>query len=236
MALNNAINSSGIPIPINKGGTGQTTQSAGFNALSPMTTVGDVIYGGASGAGTRLAGNTTTTKKFLSGTGDSVNATAPTWAIVTADDAISGQSLTSVTVVANDKVVIQDTSDSNNVKTVTAQSIADLATGGAVTEVTGTTQSIASAGRYIANNAGLITFTLPVSSAVGDTFQIVGKGAGLYEIDYTTNQLIRLGNVASTTTSGAVTATHRYDCCYAMCIVANLEWVIYMSVGNFDLT
>jgi len=236
MALNNAINSSGIPIPINKGGTGQTTQSAGFNALSPMTTVGDVIYGAASGAGTRLGGNTTTTKKFLSGTGDGSNATAPTWAIVTADDAISGQSLTSVTVATDDKVIIQDTSNSNNVKTVTAQSIADLATGGAVTEVTGASQAIAVGGRYIANNAGLLGFTLPTTSAVGSTFQIVGKGAGLYAITYTTNQLIRLGNVASTTTSGAVTATNRYDCCYAMCIVANLEWVIYDAVGNFDLT
>lgn len=42
-------------IAINHGGTGQTTASAGFNALSPMTTGGDLIYGGASGSGTRLA-------------------------------------------------------------------------------------------------------------------------------------------------------------------------------------
>lgn len=36
------------------GGTGASTQSTGFNALSPMTTAGDLIYGGASGSGTRL--------------------------------------------------------------------------------------------------------------------------------------------------------------------------------------
>lgn len=41
---------------ISCGGTGQTTASAAFNALSPMTTLGDIIYGGSSGAGTRLAG------------------------------------------------------------------------------------------------------------------------------------------------------------------------------------
>lgn len=45
----------GTTIAINKGGTGQTTAAAAFNALSPMTTSGDIIYGGASGAGTRLA-------------------------------------------------------------------------------------------------------------------------------------------------------------------------------------
>ena len=41
-------------------------------------------------------------------------------------DTISGASLTSATVAANDKVLIQDTSNSNNLKSVTAQSIADL--------------------------------------------------------------------------------------------------------------
>lgn len=52
-----------------------------FNAkmTNPMTTLGDVIYGGASGAPTRLAGNTTTSPKVLTSTGDGVNAAAPTW-------------------------------------------------------------------------------------------------------------------------------------------------------------
>lgn len=42
-------------VPLNKGGTGQTTKAPAFDALSPMTTSGDIIYGGASGTGTRLA-------------------------------------------------------------------------------------------------------------------------------------------------------------------------------------
>lgn len=42
-------------VPLNKGGTGQTTKSAAFDALSPMSASGDLIYGGASGTGTRLA-------------------------------------------------------------------------------------------------------------------------------------------------------------------------------------
>lgn len=42
-------------LPINQGGTGQTSKAAAFDALSPMTTSGDIIYGGASGTGTRLA-------------------------------------------------------------------------------------------------------------------------------------------------------------------------------------
>lgn len=39
---------------ISQGGTGQGTKSAAFDALSPMTASGDIIYGGASGTGTRL--------------------------------------------------------------------------------------------------------------------------------------------------------------------------------------
>lgn len=42
-------------LAIGGGGTGQTTKAAAFDALSPMTTGGDLIYGGASGTGTRLA-------------------------------------------------------------------------------------------------------------------------------------------------------------------------------------
>ena len=40
---------------IANGGTGATTKATAFDALSPMTTSGDIIYGGANGTGTRLS-------------------------------------------------------------------------------------------------------------------------------------------------------------------------------------
>jgi len=46
---------------------------------NPMTTLGDVIYGAASGTATRLAGNTTTAKQFLSQTGTGSVSAAPAW-------------------------------------------------------------------------------------------------------------------------------------------------------------
>jgi hypothetical protein len=46
--------------------------------------------------------------------------------------ALDGATLTAVTVAGTDKVIVQDASDTDNIKTVTAQSIADLAAGGGV--------------------------------------------------------------------------------------------------------
>jgi len=55
-------NATGLPLstgitgtlPIASGGTGQTTASASFNALSPITTTGDLILGNGSNSATRL--------------------------------------------------------------------------------------------------------------------------------------------------------------------------------------
>jgi hypothetical protein len=45
----------GTAIAIANGGTGQTTKAAAFNALSPITTTGDLIIGNGSNSATRLA-------------------------------------------------------------------------------------------------------------------------------------------------------------------------------------
>ena len=60
---------------------------------NPMTTLGDVIYGGASGVATRLAGNTTTAKQYLSQTGTGTASAAPAWATIAGSD-ITGAALT----------------------------------------------------------------------------------------------------------------------------------------------
>lgn len=60
-------------IAIANGGTGATSKAAAFDALSPMSASGDILYGGASGTGTRLAkGSDTQVLTLASG--------VPTWA------------------------------------------------------------------------------------------------------------------------------------------------------------
>ena len=62
-------------LSIANGGTANTTAGGAFNALSPMTTAGDIIYGGTAGAGTRLAPGTAT-QLLHSGTTPSYSAVA----------------------------------------------------------------------------------------------------------------------------------------------------------------
>jgi len=57
---------------------------------NPMTTLGDIIYGGASGSAVRLAGNTSTAKKFLIQTGNGTISAAPSWGTISGSDVSFG--------------------------------------------------------------------------------------------------------------------------------------------------
>jgi hypothetical protein len=72
----------GIP----QGGTGQATANAAFNALSPMTTLGDIEYENSTPAAARLAGNTSATKNFLTQTGNGTTSSAPLWGPLASGD------------------------------------------------------------------------------------------------------------------------------------------------------
>ena len=73
-------------VPTTNGGTGAGTAAGGYNALSPMTTTGDIEYESAANTAARLAGNTSATKKFLTGTGTGSAAQAPAWATIVSGD------------------------------------------------------------------------------------------------------------------------------------------------------
>ena len=55
VASTNLTSSVSGTLPIANGGTGATTKATAFDALSPMTSSGDIIYGGLNGTGTRLS-------------------------------------------------------------------------------------------------------------------------------------------------------------------------------------
>jgi hypothetical protein len=69
-----------------RGGTGQSSAAAAYNALSPMTTLGDIEYESAANTASRLAGNITSTKKFLTQTGTGSVSAAPAWGTIATGD------------------------------------------------------------------------------------------------------------------------------------------------------
>jgi hypothetical protein len=83
-------------------GTWATPAGTGFT--NPMTTLGDTMYQGASGV-TRLAGNITTAKQYLSQTGTGTISAAPAWSSIAGADvtgaAISTSSDTNILITAS---------------------------------------------------------------------------------------------------------------------------------------
>jgi hypothetical protein len=110
-------------------------------------------------------------------------------------------------------------------------------TGGlAWAEVTGTSASMSGGNGYIANNAGLVTLTLPATASVGAVVSVVGKGTGGWQIAQNAGGIIHFGNQNSTTgVGGYIASTATYDSVELICVVANNEWVVRSSVGNITV-
>lgn len=119
-----------------------------------------------------------------------------------------------------------------------AGSITIAGTGGGLawTDVTGTTQAMAVNNGYTANNAGLVTLTLPATAAYGTIMAVVGKGAGGWKIAQNSGQAIHFGFVNTTTgTGGSLASTLQYDVVYLLCTVANTDFTVLQSIGNITV-
>lgn len=113
----------------------------------------------------------------------------------------------------------------------------DVVAGGGMpwTDVTGTSATMAVNNGYVADNAGLVTLTLPATAAFGSVFRIVGKGAGGWTIAQATGQTIHFLGSNTTTTTGSLSSTTRYDCVELICTTANTDFVVRSSMGNITI-
>lgn len=96
----------------NGDGTATLTISAG-GFSNPMTTLGDIIYENVTPTAARLAGNITTTKQYLSQTGNGAVSAAPAWAQIALADLATFSSATLATALTDETgtgVVMFDTS------------------------------------------------------------------------------------------------------------------------------
>ena len=111
--------------------------------------------------------------------------------------------------------------------------------GFAWTNVTGTSQAIVAGNAYAANNASLVTLTLPATSAFGDSFCVSGSGAGGWKIAQNAGQQINFGNTATTAgAGGSLQSTNQYDSATLVCIVsgASSVWAARSGFGNITVT
>ena len=107
---------------------------------------------------------------------------------------------------------------------------------GPFTEVSGTTQTIAVNNRYSANNASTVTFTLPATAAIGDTFELMGKGAGLIAIAQSSGQTINFcSKVTTSVAGGSLAALQQYNWIRCTCITANVAFDVTGATGDWTI-
>ncbi|MDD5211391.1 MAG: hypothetical protein PHV62_03185 [Sulfuricurvum sp.] len=226
----NKINSTSL-WPNTVGSAGKIIRSDGtVNAYTTSTfadtyAVSTLLYASSSNAVTGLA---TTNRAALS-----TNATGvPTWLALTDGQLVIGSTAgapAAGTLTAGPGISIANTSN-----TIT---ISGTGSGIGWTEVTGTTQAMVADSAYVANNAGLVTLTLPATAAFGTAIVVLGKGAGGWSIAQNAGQNIQVGNTSSTVgVGGSVSSTNRYDSISMICITADTTWSQYGAPqGNLTI-
>jgi len=112
-------------------------------------------------------------------------------------------------------------------------------TSGLVTwsEETGTSANLVVNRGIIANNAAVVTLTLPSTAALGSVIEVCGKGAGGWKVAQNASEIIHFGVSDSTTgTGGSIASTHKYDSVKLVCTVADTEWMVVSAVGTLTVT
>ncbi len=106
-------------------------------------------------------------------------------------------------------------------------------------EVTGTSQAMAINSGYLANNAGLVTLTLPATAAQFSVLKVTGIGAGGWKIAQNANQKIRWLGVDSIVGVGGSLASVEPNACVTIRAYvggSSTFWIVEQSEGNLTLT
>ena len=152
-------------LPIASGGTGQTTASAAFNALSPITTAGDLILGNGTNSATRLAIGT-------NGYILTSNGTTASWAAAPA----TGLTVTSTTSNTNYNIGFQSASSG----TTTVDYINTSFTANPSTGAMTAPNVVASNGMLVHSTTVATSYSIPVgSNALAAGPMTVASGAAV---------------------------------------------------------
>lgn len=104
-------------------------------------------------------------------------------------------------------------------------------------DVTTTSQALSTYNGYVSDNTSLVTFTLPATANLGDTIQILGKGAGGWKVVQNALQQIIVGNKFTTVgVTGSIASTNQYDTVELKCITSGTSTVwTAKETGNIGI-
>lgn len=203
-------------IAVGKGaGIGITTNN--FNIM-----IGHLSNGGDSHT-IRIGSNGDHQSCFVAGIEDvNVGSTAK---VVT----INADQLGSATITAGTGIAV--TPGANTI------TIASTAGGFAWNVITGATQTLAVQNGYISNRAGLVTYTLPATAAVGDMIRVtLINAAGSWTIAQNAGQTIKIsGGDTTVGVGGSLSSTANGDTIELLCTVANTNFIVLSVVGNLTV-
>lgn len=104
------------------------------------------------------------------------------------------------------------------------------------TNITGVSQAMVAWGKYIANNAAPVEFTLPTTAALGTELEVLGSGSGGWVILQGANQQINYGTESSTLgATGSLASDEVRSALRLVCVVADLIWDVVSSQGNINV-
>jgi hypothetical protein len=116
--------------------------------------------------------------------------------------------------------------------------ISTLSGGFTWVDVTGTSASMAINTGYLADNAGLVTLTLPATAVQFSEIEVKGYGAGGWLIAQNAGQQIRFGTASTTAgVTGSLASTNLNDGVKLIAAVggASTIWTVLSAVGNITV-
>lgn len=230
-------------LPLNKGGTNNAlvadnggilySDATKLDILAHTTTGGQVLQSGASTAPSWSTPTYPSTSGTLNHylTSDGTNNVYSTHLINLGGDYITQGAVSFLG-------AFSSTFNFTGATNVTFPTSGTLATTSVIftwSTVSGTTQAMVANNGYFANNAGLVTFTLPALSSEGDIFEVAGEGTGGWLINYNTAQSIQFINSNSTTTTGHISSIETGASVRLVCMVANTIFKLTSSTGNITI-